>query len=59
MKFVIKAIERKLTSPQGFVYRYIGFDDGLVGKEGTFAICTLWLVDVLISNVQFPKTSKT
>jgi GH15 family glucan-1,4-alpha-glucosidase len=28
------------------VYRYLA-DDGLPGKEGTFCLCTFWLVDVL------------
>ncbi|GAC1661823.1 MAG: glycoside hydrolase family 15 protein [Ktedonobacteraceae bacterium] len=35
-----------LTDDQGFVYRYLS-DDGLEGHEGTFAICTFWLVDNL------------
>jgi GH15 family glucan-1,4-alpha-glucosidase len=30
----------------GMIYRYLG-DDGLPGKEGTFALCTFWLVDCL------------
>jgi GH15 family glucan-1,4-alpha-glucosidase len=30
----------------GMIYRYRG-DDGLPGKEGTFALCTFWLVDCL------------
>ena len=30
----------------GMVYRYLN-DDGLPGKEGTFGLCTFWLVDVL------------
>ena len=44
----IRATERELTSKQGFVYRYRGFDDGLAGDEGTFNICTFWLCDNLI-----------
>ena len=44
----IRATERELTSDQGFVYRYRGFDDGLAGDEGTFNICTFWLCDNLI-----------
>jgi GH15 family glucan-1,4-alpha-glucosidase len=31
------------------VYRYKGFDDGLEGGEGTFTICTFWLVNNLIA----------
>jgi GH15 family glucan-1,4-alpha-glucosidase len=30
----------------GMIYRYRG-DDGLPGKEGTFVLCTFWLVDCL------------
>lgn len=48
MRSTIDAIKRDLTSPQGFVYRYKGFDDGLEGGEGTFTICTYWLVANLI-----------
>jgi alpha,alpha-trehalase len=36
----------KHLSKDGFVYRYNG-DDGLVGHEGAFILCTFWLVDVL------------
>jgi GH15 family glucan-1,4-alpha-glucosidase len=49
MRSTIEAIRRDLTSPQGFVYRYKGFDDGLAGSEGTFSICTFWLIDNLIA----------
>jgi len=48
MLSTIRAVESELTSPQGFVYRYKTFDDGLGGVEGIFAICTFWLVDDLI-----------
>jgi GH15 family glucan-1,4-alpha-glucosidase len=49
MRSTIEAIRQDLTSPQGFVYRYKGFDDGLEGGEGTFTICTYWLVANLIA----------
>ena len=49
MRSTIEAIERELTSPQGFVYRYKGFNDGLAGGEGAFIICTFWLADNLIA----------
>ena len=49
MRATIEATERELTSPHGFVYRYLGMDDGLTGKEGTFTICTFWLADDLIA----------
>ncbi len=44
----IEAIERKLTV-DGFVLRYDldKSDDGLAGHEGTFLLCSFWLVDCL------------
>jgi GH15 family glucan-1,4-alpha-glucosidase len=49
MRSTIETIERELTFPQGYVYRYKGYDDGLPGKEGAFTICTFWLADNLIA----------
>jgi GH15 family glucan-1,4-alpha-glucosidase len=49
MRSTIDAIRRDLMSPQGFVYRYKGFDDGLEGGEGSFTICTFWLVNNLVA----------
>ena len=49
MRSTIEAIERELTSPQGFVYRYKGYDDGVGGRDGTFMICSFWLADNLIA----------
>ena len=48
MRSTIKATQKELTNKQGFVYRYTKFDDGLNGSEGSFIICTFWLVDNLI-----------
>ena len=31
----------------GLIYRYVETDDGVEGKEATFAICSFWLVDNL------------
>jgi GH15 family glucan-1,4-alpha-glucosidase len=44
----VRAIDRNLTE-HGLVLRYRveETDDGLHGKEGTFAICTFWLVSAL------------
>src|SRR5947199_6538644 len=36
----------QISDENGFVYRYYT-DDGLHGDEGTFTICTFWLVDNL------------
>lgn len=35
-------------SHDGFLYRYAA-DDGLSGEEGTFMLCTFWLIDNLIA----------
>ncbi len=48
MRSTIEVIERELTSPEGLVYRYRGFSDGLDGDEGTFVVCTFWLADNLL-----------
>ena len=42
----LDAVQRELTR-DGLVYRYTEMDDGLAGHEGTFAICTFWLVQCL------------
>jgi GH15 family glucan-1,4-alpha-glucosidase len=44
----VEAIEDEL-SENGFVLRYRTdeTDDGLSGKEGTFLICSFWLVSAL------------
>ncbi len=46
MVATVAAIERELVE-DGFVYRYRGAD-GLKGGEGTFLLCSFWLVDNLI-----------
>ncbi len=49
MKNTIEAIEKHLVV-DGFVHRYKtdGATDGLPGDEGSFLMCTLWLVDCLV-----------
>ncbi len=48
MKNTVEAIASEL-SENGFVLRYVTdeTDDGLSGKEGTFLICSFWLVSAL------------
>jgi len=48
MKNTVDAIASELTE-HGFVLRYVTSetDDGLSGKEGTFLICSFWLVSAL------------
>jgi alpha,alpha-trehalase len=49
MRSTVDRIIEQLTDERGFVYRYHAedTDDGLPGGEGTFTICTFWLVDNL------------
>ncbi len=42
----VEAIRTGLTTEEGLVRRYDG-DDGLPGEEGTFVLCSFWLVDAL------------
>jgi GH15 family glucan-1,4-alpha-glucosidase len=46
IRSTIEAIDGQLTDERGMVYRYRS-EDGLEGKEGTFLICTFWLVQAL------------
>ena len=48
MKNTVDAVATELTE-NGFVLRYVTgeTDDGLSGKEGTFLICSYWLVSAL------------
>jgi GH15 family glucan-1,4-alpha-glucosidase len=48
LRATVKAIDEELTE-NGFVLRYKTdeTDDGLSGKEGTFLICSFWLVSAL------------
>ena len=48
LKNTVDAISTELTE-HGFVLRYVTgeTDDGLTGKEGTFLICSFWLVSAL------------
>lgn len=49
MRSTVARIIEQLTDENGFVYRYHVEDaeDGLNGSEGTFTLCTFWLVDNL------------
>jgi GH15 family glucan-1,4-alpha-glucosidase len=48
LRATVEAIDEELTE-HGFVLRYRTgeTDDGLSGKEGTFLICSFWLVSAL------------
>ena len=43
----IEATKRELGH-NGFLYRYLG-EDGLSGEEGTFLLCTFWLINNLVA----------
>ena len=47
----IEAIQRELGH-DGFLHRYRA-EDGLPGGEGTFLLCTFWLIDCLIGQKRF------
>jgi GH15 family glucan-1,4-alpha-glucosidase len=46
MRSTVDRIMEQLTDERGFVYRYNSVD-GLAGHEGTFTLCSFWLVDNL------------
>ncbi len=46
VRATVRRTERELA-PGGLVYRYVDGDDGIRGDEGTFVICSWWLVDNL------------
>ena len=46
MRSTVDRVLERLTDGRGFVYRYDG-EDGLQGSEGTFSLCSFWLVDNL------------
>jgi alpha,alpha-trehalase len=46
MSSTVERIMEQLTDEHGFVYRY-NAEDGLSGGEGTFTMCSFWLVDNL------------
>ncbi|SDK75616.1 Glucoamylase (glucan-1,4-alpha-glucosidase), GH15 family [Catalinimonas alkaloidigena] len=53
----LKAVEQRLSS-ESLVYRYRlddGATDGLDGEEGTFSMCSFWLVECLSKTGEFEK----
>lgn len=45
-KRIIRKTQRKLAFQKSFVYRYLN-DDGLPGDEGTFVLCSFWMIAAL------------
>ncbi|MGK2939465.1 MAG: glycoside hydrolase family 15 protein, partial [Solirubrobacteraceae bacterium] len=56
VRATVEAIENELTE-DGLVLRYRveETDDGLAGEEGTFAICSFWLVSALVEIGEFER----
>jgi GH15 family glucan-1,4-alpha-glucosidase len=46
MRSTVDRVLEQLTDERGFVFRY-NSEDGLSGHEGTFSLCSFWLVDNL------------
>ena len=46
MRSTVDRVLEQLTDERGFVYRYHA-EDGVEGGEGTFSLCSFWLVDNL------------
>ena len=46
MRSTVDRVLEQLTDERGFVFRYTT-TDGLTGHEGTFTLCSFWLVDNL------------
>lgn len=46
LRSTIDAVVAGLSDKRGLLYRYRN-DDGLAGAEGTFLLCTFWLVEAL------------
>jgi alpha,alpha-trehalase len=54
----IAAVETRLTDQHGLVYRYIS-KDGFSGKEGSFLLCTFWLVQAQALTGQLERAKAT
>ena len=57
VRATVERTERELA-PKGLVYRYLDSDDGLRGDEGTFIICSWWLVDNLALAGEVPRAQQ-
>jgi len=53
----VKAISENLTE-HGLVYRYRDSDDGIEGDEGSFTICSFWLVENLALQGEIEKAEE-
>lgn len=53
----IDALENHLSN-DGLLYRYAG-DDGIPGKEGTFTLCSFWMVEALALSGEVDRAEQT
>ena len=57
LEAILKSPEQGGLTSAGFVFRYdtSKMDDGVGGKEGTFMMCTLWLIEALVRAGRYEK----
>ena len=53
----VAAVRDRLETNHGLLHRYDG-EDGLPGDEGTFTLCSFWLVDVLALSGQVEEATE-
>jgi GH15 family glucan-1,4-alpha-glucosidase len=44
VRATFEGVEKELSAGGGLIYRYLDGEDGIPGGEGTFLICSFWLV---------------
>jgi GH15 family glucan-1,4-alpha-glucosidase len=47
VRATMEGVEKELRAGGGLIYRYVDGEDGIPGGEGTFVICSFWMVDNL------------
>jgi GH15 family glucan-1,4-alpha-glucosidase len=57
MRSTIEKTMEKLMTKHKFIYRYLS-DDGIPGDEGSFLICSFWLVDCLAMTGQLDEAER-
>jgi GH15 family glucan-1,4-alpha-glucosidase len=57
MLSTIELVAAELSAPCGLIHRYVS-DDGVGGREATFALCTYWLVECLAKAGQVERASE-
>lgn len=57
MTSTVQAIYKGLTK-NNLVYRYQNIEDGITGREGSFAVCTFWLVENLARSGRLEKATE-